>query len=141
MPEPISEQGEHEKEMARESLRYVTGESQESHPSTTRENCLGPIILWYTKPGALPRHDTRSTNTFLSGRTTGDRLEQLSPGSTQTTCRRIPAKTRVRTRGNSTTGFLGADGEIRIQAEVLKTSIYSTVHSYQQGCIETIYLI
>ena len=48
MPEPNPEQGEHEKEMARESLRYVTGESQESHPSTTRENCLGPFILWYT---------------------------------------------------------------------------------------------
>ena len=61
------------KGMVRESLRYVTGESQESHPSTTREDYLGPIILWYTKPGALPRHDTSSTNTSLV-------VEHLSTG-------------------------------------------------------------
>ena len=59
--------------MVRESLRYVTGESQESHPSTTREDCLRLIILWYTKPGALPRHDTSSTNTSLV-------VEHLSTG-------------------------------------------------------------
>ena len=38
MPESNPEQGEHEQDMAGESLRYVTGESQESHPTTTRED-------------------------------------------------------------------------------------------------------
>ena len=64
MPESNPEQGEHEQDMAGESLRYVTGESQESHPSTTRENCLGPFISWYTSQvlyqGMTRDHRTRS---------------------------------------------------------------------------------
>ena len=63
MPESNPEQGEHEQDMAGESLRYVTGESQESHPSTTRENCLEPSISWYTSrvlyPGMTRDHRTR----------------------------------------------------------------------------------